>query len=168
MDRIEDKLTAATRDYSGDQPVVGYATAMGAYGVAVGALALLGGLTGRRLPAQLSAGDIALPTASTHKLSRLLAKDAVASPLRAPGTRFVGVAGTGELHEEVRGHGAQHSVGELISCPLCLAQWAATAFGIGLVLAPRQTRLVMAVLSAVAGADFLQYGYAVLQQRAGE
>jgi hypothetical protein len=51
---------------------------------------------------------------------------------------------------------------------MCLAQWIATAFGAGLVFAPRQTRLVMAVLSAVAGSDFLQYVYSVLQEQAGE
>jgi hypothetical protein len=64
----------------------------------------------------------------------------------------------------VRGHGVQHSVGELLSCPMCLAQWVATGLSAGLVLAPRQTRLVLATFTAVAGADFLQYLYAYLQQ----
>jgi hypothetical protein len=44
----------------------------------------------------------------------------------------------------------------------------ATGLGAGLVFAPRQARLAMAVLSAVAGSDFLQYLYSVLQQQAGE
>jgi hypothetical protein len=55
-------------------------------------------------------------------------------------------------------------MGELIGCPMCLAQWFATALAAGLVFAPRQTRLTMATLSAVAVADFLQYGYAYLQK----
>src|SRR5699024_5406317 len=105
---------------------------------------------------------------ATHRLARTIAKDPVTSPLRAPFTRFGGASAAAELTEEVRGHGARHSIGELIACPMCLAQWVATALGAGLVCAPRRTRLVMAVLSAVAGADFLQYVYAYLQQRAGE
>jgi hypothetical protein len=40
----------------------------------------------------------------------------------------------------------------------------ATALAGGLVFAPRQTRLALAALTAVAGADFLQYLYALLQQ----
>jgi hypothetical protein len=47
---------------------------------------------------------------------------------------------------------------------MCLAQWVASALSAGLVFAPRQTRLAMATLSAVASADFLQYVYALLQQ----
>jgi hypothetical protein len=42
----------------------------------------------------------------------------------------------------------------------------ATGLSAGLVLAPRQTRLVLATFTAVAGADFLQYLYAYLQQAA--
>jgi hypothetical protein len=47
---------------------------------------------------------------------------------------------------------------------MCLGQWTATAFALGLVYVPRETRLAMATLSAVAIADFLQYGYAFLQK----
>ena len=56
------------------------------------------------------------------------------------------------------------AAGELITCPFCLAQWVATGLAAGLVFAPRATRLVMSTFSAVAGADFLQYAYASLQQ----
>jgi hypothetical protein len=151
-----------------ERPLAGYLKVLGWYAGGVGAASGLVRLCGREIPERIQPWDLTLLSVATHRLSRTLAKDPVASPLRAPFTRYEGVSAAAELHEEVRGHGAQHSVGELVSCPMCLAQWAATAFGVGLVLAPRQTRLVMAVLSAVAGADFLQYGYAVLQQRAGE
>jgi hypothetical protein len=49
---------------------------------------------------------------------------------------------------------------------MCLAQWVATGLSAGLVFAPRQTRLVNATLTAVAGADFLQHVYAWLQRAA--
>jgi len=66
----------------------------------------------------------------------------------------------------VRGRGVRHAVGELLTCPFCMAHWIATAFGFGFVLAPDATRLVASVLAAEAGADFLQFAYAGAQSRA--
>src|SRR6266568_6180594 len=50
---------------------------------------------------------------------RLITKDPVTSPLRAPFTVFEGQEGQAELKEEVRGHGARKAVGELVTCPFC-------------------------------------------------
>lgn len=150
------------------RPLGGYLEVLGVYGAAVLGAAGLGRLTGSQVPERVGPWDVVLLAVATHRLSRTIAKDPVTSPLRAPFTEYEGVTAAAELKEGVRGHGVQHSLGELLSCPLCLAQWVATAFGAGLVLAPRQTRLAMAVLGAVAGADFLQYVYAIAQQRAGE
>jgi hypothetical protein len=55
-------------------------------------------------------------------------------------------------------------MGELLTCPFCLDMWVATGFVIGLVFAPRFTRLVAGTFTALAGADFLQLGYAIAQQ----
>ena len=44
--------------------------------------------------------------------------------------------------------------------------WVATAFVIGLIFAPRFTRLVAGSFTALAGADFLQLAYAWAQQAA--
>jgi uncharacterized protein DUF1360 len=147
-----------------DRPLGGYVAVMGVYAAGVTATALLGRLLRRPAPERISPYDLAQLTVATHRISRTLAKDPVASPIRAPFTNYEGVSGAAELKEGVRGHGVQHSVGELLSCPMCLAQWVATGLSAGLVLAPRQTRLVMATFTAVAGADFLQYLYAYLQQ----
>ncbi len=111
------------------------------------------------LPESVGWSDIALISVATHKLSRLLTKDPVTSPFRAPFTRFEGAAGKGELNEEVRGTGGQHAVGELVTCPFCLGQWVATAFVFGLVLAPRATRLTTTVFTALTASDFLQLAY---------
>ncbi|MDP9419662.1 MAG: DUF1360 domain-containing protein [Actinomycetota bacterium] len=46
-----------------------------------------------------------------------------------------------------------------------MALWVATAFGFGLVLAPRVTRFALSVLAAVAGADVLHFAYAMLQDK---
>jgi hypothetical protein len=120
------------------------------------------------LPERPAAADIALIAVATHKLSRLLAKDAVTSPLRAPFTRYAEPAGAAELNEEVRDQGSsvRHGIGELVTCPFCLALWVATGLTSGLVLAPRLTRLAATTLTATAVSDFLQMAYDVAKHAA--
>jgi hypothetical protein len=149
-----------------DRPLGSYLGTMGVYGASVAGLVGLGALAGRRLPDRISPYDLALLGVATHKLSRLITKETVTAPLRAPFTRFEGPQGQGELHEEVRGHGLRHTVGELLTCPFCLGQWIATAFTAGLVFAPRPTRLVASTLTTVATSDALQNVYAFLQKKA--
>jgi hypothetical protein len=146
-----------------DRPLGGYLTLMSAYTSGTALAAGIAKLTGRKAP-RLSPWDVVQLTAATHKLSRLIAKDPVTSPLRAPFTTYEGLSAPSELDEEVRGHGLQHSIGELLTCPMCLAQWVATGFSLGLVFAPGPVRLVMSTFTAVAGADFLQHAYVKLQQ----
>lgn len=149
-----------------DRPLGSYAATMGAYGLLVGGAVVAAKATGRKPPAAMSVGDVALMAVTTHKVARLLAKDPVTSPLRAPFTQFRGVAGPAELDEEVRGRGIRHAVGELLSCPFRMAQWVATGYAAGMVFAPRMTRLAGAAMTAVAGADWMQLAYDWLQQRA--
>ena len=149
-----------------DRPVGSFLAVTGVYGAVVAGLAGLVRASHRELPERLSVGDLALMTVATHRLSRTLAKDPVASPLRAPFTTFAGTSGEAELHEEVRGDGARHAVGELLTCPFCLAQWVGTGFVFGYVFAPRATRLVAGAFTIVAGSDALQYAYAALQSTA--
>jgi hypothetical protein len=160
------RKTAAAYAPGGGRPLRGYLAVMGVYGGIVGALAGLARLTGRRPPDRVTPADVAVLGLATHKLSRLLTKDAVTSPLRAPFTRYAEPAGEGELNEEVRGTGAQHAVGELITCPFCAGVWIATGLSAGLVFAPRLTRLVAAAASAVAVSDFLHLGYDVAKRAA--
>jgi hypothetical protein len=141
-------------------PLAGYVVSGGTYVAVVAALAAAVRMSGRRLPERPSVMDLVLLSLATHKLSRMVARDSVTSPLRAPFTRYEKPAGHAELVEQVRGHGAQHAVGELISCPFCLAVWVSTVLTAGLVLAPRLTRLVATGLTAVTISDFLQFGYA--------
>ena len=147
------------------RPLSGYLSLMSVYGGGVVAAGLAGRIFGKRIPDVVGPLDLVTLSIATHRLSRTIAKDPVTSPLRAPFTTFDGTSGPGELAEQVRTHSPiRHAVGELLTCPMCLAQWVATALAAGLVFAPRQTRLVLATLTAVAGADFLQYLYALLQQ----
>jgi hypothetical protein len=159
---ITAKAKQVQRDYAGDadRPLGGYVGAMGAYGAFVGGLTALGRVLGARLPRRVGAGDTVLLGAATFKASRMLAKAAITSPLRAPFTRYEEPAGEDELNESVpaKGH-REHAVGELVSCPFCLDVWIGTALAAGLVMAPRPTRLVATVLTVVGAADALHLLY---------
>jgi hypothetical protein len=148
------------------RPLKGYLAVEAAYGAFVAGLGLLGRRRRVQLPEHIGAADLALLSVATHRVSRTLAKDPVASPLRAPFTRFKGVQGPAELREEVVGTGARKAVGELVTCPFCLGQWVATGFMAGMVFAPRATRLLASTFAVVAASDALQFAYSALQESA--
>jgi hypothetical protein len=160
-DTIREEVAAYQGD--GELPVQAFAGLMGVYAafVAAGAVAV----RRRGLPERPAWSDVALVAVATHRLSRLITKAPVTSPLRAPFTRYEGVSGSAELKEEVRGTGARKAVGELLTCPFCISQWLATGFTFGLVLAPRGTRMAAAVLTSVTAADFLQFARCAAEQR---
>jgi hypothetical protein len=169
---VKSRLTGLARSqkarYSdgAERPLGGYVAAMAAYTAVVGTLAAITRLTDHDLPDGLSAKDIVLSAAATHKLSRIITKDPVTSPLRAPFTTFRGTSGPSELSEEVRGTGPQKAIGELITCPFCIDLWAATSVTAGLIYLPRATRLAIGTFAVLAGADMLQFVYAKLEQSA--
>ncbi|MEV4017346.1 DUF1360 domain-containing protein [Nonomuraea angiospora] len=156
-------LDKTERAYGGDhdRPLGKYAGILGAYGGTVAVASAVAALARRRVPDHIGVMDLLLMAACTHKVSRLLAKDPVTSPIRAPFTRYEGESGPSEVQEAPRG-----AVGELIACPFCLAQWVATGYAAGLVLAPKATRLVGATMTAVAISDWLQLAYTKLMKSA--
>ncbi|WP_017586811.1 DUF1360 domain-containing protein [Nocardiopsis ganjiahuensis] len=167
MENARRSIQREAEAYRGDsdQPLAGYAATASAYAALVAAGVLLARRSGRRgAAASVGPWDLALMGLTTHKLSRLLAKDPVTSPLRAFFTRFQGVSAPAELDEEVRDTGGRKAVGELLTCPFCTAQWIATGYAFGLVFAPSLTRSAGAVFSAVAVSDWLQLAYVRLQK----
>src|SRR3954447_18438069 len=103
--------------------------AMGVYVALVSAAAAAVRASGRELPERIPLGDAALLTVATFRLARRIAKDPVTAPVRAPFVRFEGPSGHAEVAEEVREHGGiKHAVGELLTCPFCLAQWVGAGF----------------------------------------
>lgn len=157
--RVQDVEPFAGHSPAQERPLGGYAALMGVFGVAVGGFAAWLRRSGRELPDRVPPGDLALMTLATHKTARLIAKDRVTSTVRAPFTRFDGDAGPGEVSEKARGRGLRRAVGELIICPYCIGLWIAAAFAAGFVVAPRATRWVASVLTAVFGSDLLQIAY---------
>ncbi len=151
-----------TRSYdpSGEVNVAGFTGSLATYSAGVAGLLALARVTGRGLPESYSVHDLAVGGIATHKLSRLLTKASVTAPIRAPFTEFEEAAGASEHEESARGeHGFRHTVGELVTCPFCIAVWVGTAYVAGLVAMPRTTRALAAVMTVVATSDALQHGY---------
>src|SRR3954454_1684776 len=165
---VRDRVAAEAETHAAgeERPLGGYALLLATYTTTV---ALLIALVRRRrvpLPTRPPLRDLVMVAVATHKLSRMIAKDSVLYTVRAPFPRYREPAGAGEVNEEVRASGARHAVGELITCPFCLAQWVATGFTFSMLLAPRATRQAAALFCAVAASDALQFGYAALEKKA--
>jgi hypothetical protein len=150
-----------------DRPLGGLLGAMGTYLTITAAGAAAVRASGRQLPTRIPLGDAVLLTVATFRIARTIAKDPIASPLRAPFTTFQGQSGEAEIAEEIRVHGGvKHAIGELVTCPFCLAQWTATALVFGYATAPAATRLAALTMTMVAVADAGQFAYDGLQQKA--
>jgi hypothetical protein len=141
-------------EWDREHPSAPYLVLSGTFLSTCGALLLAGR---DRLPERIATEDLVLLALATHKLSRVIARDRVTRPLRAPFTEVEGPDAPVELNEHARGRGLRHAVGELISCPYCLDQWIAGGFVAGLIALPRQTRAVAGMFAVVTGSDFLQY-----------
>jgi len=66
----------------------------------------------------------------------------------------------------VRGSGARHAVGELVTCPFCTSIWVATGFTAGLIFAPRTARITAGTFAALAAADMLHFARSLLEKAA--
>ncbi|WP_426247153.1 DUF1360 domain-containing protein [Nocardioides sp. LHG3406-4] len=155
---------ARSYDPQGQVNLAGFAGSLATYAATVGVLVAASRTAGRGLPERYTVADVVLGGLATHKFTRLLSKASVTSPLRAPFTRFERPAGSAEHDEAARGsHGARHTVGELLTCPFCLAVWVGTGYVASLALAPRPARTWAAVFAVTAVSDSLQHLYARLR-----
>lgn len=146
-------------------PLLSYATFMAVFAALFGGALAAAKRGGHELPERIGPGDLALIGTASHKASRLLAKDKVTSPLRAPFTELEGRGGPAELEEGSRGRGARRAIGELLVCPYCLGLWVVALFSFGLVFAPRLTRFVASVFAALTISDFLQIAYRAAEEK---
>ena len=153
-----DEAVAAPPSVPDPRPLGGYATLLATYGTGASLLAFA--LRGRRgRIGRIDARELVLLTLATQHISRILTKDSITSPLRAPFARFVQATGEGEVLETVIGHGVRHAVGELATCPYCSSQWVATALLAGTVAAPNLTGAVTRIAAISRVSDFLQLAY---------
>lgn len=121
----------------------------------------LGAALGRR--GRLPLGDVLLLGAATHEASRIVSKERVTRTIRRP---FTEVKEDG--HEEPKPEGPRRALGELLTCPYCLAPWIALALSGAYLLSPRVTRTYCTVLSIATLSDFLQRASSLLNQKRAE
>jgi hypothetical protein len=158
----------ATDDYAPAEqrpPLLAYAVLMSIFNGAFAAALILTRRFGRELPERPGAADVVLIGVASHKLSRLVTKDKVTSPLRAPFTELEGSGGPGEYEERARGTGVRRAIGELLVCPYCLDLWVVTAFSVGILFAPRTARFLAGVFAAVTVSDFFQVAYRTAEEK---
>ncbi|HET9677646.1 MAG TPA: DUF1360 domain-containing protein [Solirubrobacterales bacterium] len=146
-------------------PFLPYLAFMSVFGSLVAATLVIARRQGRELPDRVPAGQLLLIGTASHKLSRVISKDKVTSPLRAPFTELEGKGGPAELEERSRGTGLRKAIGELLICPFCLDLWVIAAFSAGLLFAPRVTRFIASLFAALTIADFLQIAYKAAEEK---
>ena len=153
--------------YDGEEESLpSYATLMGLFNLILAIFLLVARKSRRPIPERIEVRDIALLGVATHKLSLLLAQDAVTSPLRAPFTELQEKQSPKSVDEKPRGKGLRRSLGELLTCQFCVGQWVASFFTYGLIFAPAVTRLVASIFAVVALSDHLHQTYKALMKRA--
>jgi Protein of unknown function (DUF1360) len=146
-------------------PLAAYATFAVVFHGAIAAAVAAAKRSGRDLPQRVEPRDLALIGTASYQLSRLISKKKVTAFVRAPFTELEGKGGPAELEEKPRGTGLRRALGELLVCPYCLGLWASGGFHVGLLFAPRATRLSASVLSAMSISDFLQITYKAAEER---
>lgn len=146
------------------QRIPSYLGAMTVFGAGWALFAGLVRSSGTPLPASFAVTDLLLGGAATHKFTRIVSKAGVTTPIRAPFTVYEGEAGDGEVEERPRDSHPQHTIGELLTCPFCLAPWVASGYVAALVLAPGAARVWAATFTVVAASDLLQHAQAKLRE----
>jgi hypothetical protein len=157
-------IARAVSGYGRERQLGPYAMLFATYATATG-LGVLTGVRRRGVP-RPTLTDGALLAVAAFKLSRLVTKDKVTGFVRAPFTEFVEEGDGAEVNEAPRGDGLRHAIGELLTCPFCFNQWAATGLAVAWLHAPRATRDVNALLAASAAADVLHVAWTKLESQA--
>lgn len=144
-----------------DVPLAGYALSMLTFTGLIGTVLVSLGKKSRTHAEPL---DLALLGVATHKLSRIVTKDFVTSPLRAPFTERGENEGAGEVHDEPRGGQVRRTIGHLLTCPYCAGPWIATALNVWFAWKPDTARFALRMLSSVAVSDALHLAYSRLNE----
>lgn len=146
-------------------PLGGYAALMGIF--SAGLAGFLAWATRRsRLPTQFRLRDAVLFGIGTHKLARIITKDFVTSPLRAPFVEFEDTWVPGEVIEKSRGHGLRRATGDLLTCEYCIAPWVAGGLLAAHAVNPGISRFIAGLFTTVAISDFANQAYTATAKRA--
>jgi hypothetical protein len=141
------------------EPLVDYALLATTFATVTGG-AILGAVRQGACPTTLPIHDAALLGLATARLARLVTREKVTRPLRAPFTEKEPDADPDEVSEQPRGEGLTRAIGELLTCPRCFAMWASSARAIAFVFAPGPTRVVSGLLAASLISDWVNIRFA--------
>ena len=108
-------------------------------------------------------GKVTLRNLAAHKIAQIVTKERVTMPLRSPFTTQADRGRAGGHESVPRGHGMQRALGELLTCPHCMAPWVALALLTGYVFAPLPTRAITTLFSTVALASAFHHAYEWLE-----
>jgi hypothetical protein len=99
--------------------------------------------------------DFVLLSLATYRLGHLVAYDRVMEPYRSPFARTVpDSTGAGES-VEAKGEGVRHTLGQLITCPICAGTWIAAGLVYALVWLPDLTRLFLWMTAVIGLAELV-------------
>ena len=121
----------------------------------------VGSLLGKRRRVPLA--DVVVLGTATHEISRIVSKERVTRTIRKP---FVEVKPDG--HEEPVDRGPRRALGELLTCPFCIAPWIALGLSAAYLVAPTATRTYATVMSIATISDFLHRGKALIDEKRRE
>jgi hypothetical protein len=107
--------------------------------------------------------DVALIGLGTARLSRLITREKVARPLRAPFT-ITERTERAEVKEHAKGSGMIRAAGELVTCPRCTAIWAAGGLCLVYFASPSAGRFFSLILSSSLISDFANRKFAILNE----
>jgi hypothetical protein len=139
----------------GDSPQA-YATKLTLIGTFLTSLAVFSTrLIRREVELNLSPWELLLLGLSSYRVGRIIAYERVAKPIRDPFTETVpDESGKGDT-VVAEGRGVRFALGELLSCPTCIATWTGAALYYGLRVVPRPTKAFLAVVSASGVAEII-------------
>src|SRR4051794_35485485 len=103
--RLAEKASEIKQQYvpGEGKPVGGHLVLMVIYNALAGAFLLARARSGKGFPERIGAGDLLLAGVATHKLSRVITKDRITGPLRAPFTERQEEGGPAEVEDTPRG-----------------------------------------------------------------
>ena len=120
-------------------------------GAFLGATALASG----RRPVLPTPTELVLLGLASHRIGRMIAFERVGEPFRAPFTATVPDDSGVDETVVARGRGVRWTVGELVSCPTCVATWASLALALGQRFLPGPTRVLVGILATAGVAEIV-------------
>ncbi len=92
--------------------------------------------------------DLAMLSLATLRVSKGISEDEITAVFRSPL-----IEGIDSGESRPRGGGMRWALGKLVLCPTCTGTWVAALLGYSLHLYPRQTRPLLAIMSASGSAQ---------------